>query len=606
MAPLSHACRWLPALVQQSLHATHATSCCRSSNTTTAAATTCTLTPPGPTPSSSSSSSTLTISSPSCFGPSPAPSLPADALCDLQLLLPPSFPLPAAPLGQQQEQEQCKGGSGRGSQLPAPMCKPSGSCVQRKLSFPGSSGSTSSSSPSSWSSWSSWSSSSSSSYSSHASYPCIPPCPFPQPVGIPTSNTPLPCPPLPTSFPASSCASTPRTPYRPLPPARLRSAYEPLPLPWAQALLSGVDQGAVLEQVQRLGGAGAAAKGSFGAFYPAHVRLPCASPDAQPMAGVLLGVKACGLACHANNGTNTAAALEGALRWEAQLHCAAQALTPLAVRLYDASSDGQGCGLLWQELGLLSGAQLCERLLAGEAELSTAQLRHVSACLLACVLSLGRGGLSHGDVKPANVVLCGAGLTPKLCDFGLAQDASQPHAGWCGTQEYQPAEALPQPSGSVLQPCLGPAADLYAVGVTALELALAGAGCSMGRYAFDDLRCGGALSGLDWRRAVADAPALSGPEGGALADLIFSLLSPCPEVRLHTALACAEHPCFAYPDSPYPGLLAREGGDQGLAELAMPQPHTLLDGEQPEQLYQVRAQHPGTLQPRAAACAPVV
>jgi serine/threonine-protein kinase len=129
---------------------------------------------------------------------------------------------------------------------------------------------------------------------------------------------------------------------------------------------------------------------------------------------------------------------------------------------------------------LLRGPDLGEVMAAGPV--SVERTVQVVGQILSALGEAHQHGITHRDVKPANVILVPrrqGGELVKLIDFGVAQIASAPEAGagwFYGTPAYMAPE-------QVLGGEVGPASDVYAVGVVLFEM-LAGvrpfAGASWG------------------------------------------------------------------------------------------------------------------------------
>ena len=93
------------------------------------------------------------------------------------------------------------------------------------------------------------------------------------------------------------------------------------------------------------------------------------------------------------------------------------------------------------------------------------QLRDLGAQLADALAAVHAGGFVHRDIKPANVLL-EDGHRPRLADFGIARalDATAATTAGCvlGTAAYLAPE---QVRGEEI----GPAADIYALGLVLLE-----------------------------------------------------------------------------------------------------------------------------------------
>lgn len=162
----------------------------------------------------------------------------------------------------------------------------------------------------------------------------------------------------------------------------------------------------------------------------------------------------------------------------------------------------------------------------------------VQQCAEALAHAHGKG-LLHLDIKPANILLDGE--TAKLCDFGLAQfysDREHTPMGTSGSPAYMSPEQM---RGDVL----GPAADIFALGVTAYQLICgrlpfsgdttaeivqhiqAGASVPLEHYMPQAPR---ALVEL-LRRCIAAEPLDRFPSAEALADAVRALAQPSPATR---------------------------------------------------------------------------
>lgn len=134
---------------------------------------------------------------------------------------------------------------------------------------------------------------------------------------------------------------------------------------------------------------------------------------------------------------------------------------PHLVRLRDVVLEGGRLGLV---VDLVDGGDLRRRLQEA-GRLAPAEAAGLAAQVAAALTAVHAAGVTHRDVKPANVLLDRNGAA-RLADLGVARLASAPeltrHSGVIGTPDYLAPEASEGEAG--------PASDVYALGVVLHEL----------------------------------------------------------------------------------------------------------------------------------------
>jgi serine/threonine protein kinase len=141
---------------------------------------------------------------------------------------------------------------------------------------------------------------------------------------------------------------------------------------------------------------------------------------------------------------------------------------PGLVPVYDA---GVSEGSPYIAMLLVEGETLRSRLQSGPV--ARAQVIGWGARLATAIGHVHRGGVIHRDIKPSNILLDVDG-SPHLCDFGIALLAGFGRVTSSGEVMGTPAYLAPE---QVLGRAIGPAADVYALGLVLLE-------CLTGRMAF--------------------------------------------------------------------------------------------------------------------------
>jgi serine/threonine protein kinase len=217
--------------------------------------------------------------------------------------------------------------------------------------------------------------------------------------------------------------------------------------PWSRAGADGPDEGArLLDGRYRLGarlGGGAVAE----VFRGVDERL------ARPVAVKLF----------------RGDAAEQLQRHEAEMRTLASLDHPSLVTVYDAGDDEGQPYLVMQ---LVEGNTLADELRRGP--LGPDRTARYGATLADALAYVHAQGFVHRDVKPANVLISGDGRV-HLADFGIARLVDSAHVTSTGEVLGTPAYFAPeQVSGRPV----GPAADVYALGIVLLE-------CLTGRRPFE-------------------------------------------------------------------------------------------------------------------------
>jgi hypothetical protein len=153
-------------------------------------------------------------------------------------------------------------------------------------------------------------------------------------------------------------------------------------------------------------------------------------------------------------------------RFRTEAEALARLSHPGVVQIYEANERD---GVPYIAMEFVPGLSLAQRLRTGPP-VSPREAAELAAGVASGLAAAHARGITHRDVKPGNVLLTESGK-PKLTDFGLAclDDAAtrltQP-GSTIGTPAYMaPEQADPKVFGPV-----GPAADVYGLGVTLYEL----------------------------------------------------------------------------------------------------------------------------------------
>ena len=212
-----------------------------------------------------------------------------------------------------------------------------------------------------------------------------------------------------------------------------------------------------------------------------------------------------------------AAPADARRRFFAEGRVAAAFRHPGVIAIYDLDERARVLAMEYVAGGTLR-ARLAAR--AG-APLGPDELVATAASLLGALAHVHERGVTHGDLKPSNLLLRSPG-TVVLADFAAPlprDDARASNDGAAGTPQYLSPERLRGARPS-------PSADLYAAGAILWEMA---AGRPLRTHA-------------DLLRGATDTPALpSSATAGALAPLIAALAASDPAARPPSAHDAHQH-----------------------------------------------------------------
>jgi serine/threonine protein kinase/dienelactone hydrolase len=156
-------------------------------------------------------------------------------------------------------------------------------------------------------------------------------------------------------------------------------------------------------------------------------------------------------------------------RFQREAHVVKSLAHPNTVRLFDFGADEAGTPFIVYEL--VEGRTLAG-ILQEEGPLGVDRAVRILAQVLRSLAEAHQRGIVHRDIKPANVMVLQFAGDPdvvKVLDFGVAKSADAPGTGLTGTGDVVGTPRFMSPE-QFRGEAVGPASDLYAVGLLACEM----------------------------------------------------------------------------------------------------------------------------------------
>lgn len=154
-------------------------------------------------------------------------------------------------------------------------------------------------------------------------------------------------------------------------------------------------------------------------------------------------------------------------RFDREVAILSRLRNPHTVRLL--AHGRSGSGMLYLVFELLGGRDLVD-MLEERGRLAGHEVEAILRQVLGALEEAHRAGLLHRDIKPHNIrVVSEAPLDVRLLDFGIARSTDDGHPSVTKTGELIGTPRYMSPEQLMGQP-LGPASDVYSLGVVAFEL----------------------------------------------------------------------------------------------------------------------------------------